>query len=93
VRHDRATVVADGTDTVVVCEAIARLDPRQRAAVVLRYYQGFDYATIASILQTSSGNVGALLSRALVRLRTELDSTVPTPMTAISTTGEVGHGR
>lgn len=54
--------------------ALDTLQPRHRAAVVLRYYHDYDYATIASILNTTPSNVGAMLSRALDRLRTTLDA-------------------
>jgi RNA polymerase sigma factor (sigma-70 family) len=54
---------------LTVYEALDQLPPRQRAAVVLRYYHDYDYARIAQILNTSSTNVGAMLSRALDRLK------------------------
>ena len=54
-------------------DALATLAPRHRAAVILRYYHDYDYATIARILDTTSTNVGAMLSRSLVRLRVELE--------------------
>ena len=53
--------------------------PRQRAAVVLRYYHDYDYARIAHFLNTTSTNVGAMLSRALDRLRVAMD---PDPVEA-----------
>ena len=46
---------------------------RHRAAVILRYYHGYDYATIARILETTSTNVGAMLSRGLDQLKVALD--------------------
>jgi RNA polymerase sigma-70 factor (ECF subfamily) len=61
-------------ERMAVFDALGELAPRQRAAVVLRYYHDYDYATIARILGTSSTNVGALLSRAIDRLRIELES-------------------
>lgn len=65
---------ASGTLTrLTVYEALDQLPPRQRAAVVLRYYHDYDYARIAQILGTSSTNVGAMLSRALDRLRVAMD--------------------
>jgi RNA polymerase sigma-70 factor, ECF subfamily len=91
IRDDRPGAAADPADRVVVREALTRLDPRQRAAIVLRYYHDFDYATIAAILETSPGNVGAILSRALDRLRLDLDAPVPTPTTHRSP--EADHGR
>jgi RNA polymerase sigma-70 factor (ECF subfamily) len=52
-----------------VLQALDTLPPRHRAAVILRYYHDYDYATISQILNTTSTNVGAILSRALDRLR------------------------
>ena len=53
--------------------ALDTLSPRQRAAVVLRYYHDYDYAAIAQVLGTTPTNVGSMLSRALDRLRIELE--------------------
>jgi DNA-directed RNA polymerase specialized sigma24 family protein len=65
------------------------LSPRHRAAVVLRYYHDYDYATIADCLGTTTSNVGAMLSRALDRLRVAMElADVPT---SASAGGE--HGR
>jgi RNA polymerase sigma factor (sigma-70 family) len=73
--------------------ALLRLKPQARAAVVLRYYLDLDYAAIATVLGTTSGNVGSLLSRALERLRGDLtvDGSVSTLLAA--STEETGHGR
>ena len=65
------------TDRVAIFAALDELSPQQRAAVVLRYYHDYDYATIARILGTTANNVGAILNRARERLRAELDP--PTP--------------
>ena len=65
---------ADSADRVALAGALGRLTPTQRAAVVLRYYHGHDYATIARILGTTSSNVGVLLNRAIGRLRVELEA-------------------
>jgi len=59
-------------DRTAIFGALDRLPARQRAAVVLRYYHDYDYATIARILGTTSTNVGAMLTRARVRLRVDL---------------------
>jgi RNA polymerase sigma-70 factor, ECF subfamily len=58
-------------------QALRVLSDRQRAVVVLRYYHGFDYDSIAAILGTSSGTVGSLLSRAVAALRKELTAVEP----------------
>ena len=52
-----------------VWAALAGLPPRQRAAVVLRHYQGFSESETAEILNTSVGNVKSLTSRGLAGLR------------------------
>jgi len=65
---------APSGDRLDLLDALGTLDPRHRAAVVLRYYLDHDYATIARILDTSEGNVGSMLSRALARLRVSLDA-------------------
>jgi RNA polymerase sigma-70 factor (ECF subfamily) len=58
---------------VSLLAALQTLGPRERAAVVLRFYNDFDYATIARCLGTTTGTVGSLLSRAMPRLRAELE--------------------
>ncbi|MDE3100863.1 MAG: RNA polymerase sigma factor [Chloroflexota bacterium] len=49
--------------------ALARLPPKQRAAIVLRYYQDAPYAEIASALEVDVESVGPLLTRARAALR------------------------
>lgn len=66
-------------ERIALFDALGQLPPRSRAAVVLRYYHDYDYAAIARILGTSPTNVGAILSRALDRLRDELE---PAPLAA-----------
>jgi RNA polymerase sigma-70 factor (ECF subfamily) len=65
---------AGTTSQLALLAALDALPDRHRAAVVLRYYHDYDYATIAQILETSSTNVGAMLSRALDRLKVALDT-------------------
>jgi RNA polymerase sigma-70 factor, ECF subfamily len=57
---------------LALLQALDVLPAQQRAAVILRYYHGYDYAAIAQILDTTSTNVGAMLSRALDRLKVAL---------------------
>jgi len=52
--------------------AVCRLPFRQRAAVVLRYYQDLPEAEIANLLDCRPGTVKSSLSRALAKLRKEL---------------------
>jgi RNA polymerase sigma-70 factor (ECF subfamily) len=77
--HARAT-----SDRVALFAALDALKPQQRAAVVLRYYHDYDYATIARILNTSTSNVGAMLSRALDTLRDKLEPTEPAAVQAVT---------
>jgi RNA polymerase sigma-70 factor (sigma-E family) len=52
--------------------ALRRLPPRQRAVVVLRFYEDLPYDQIAEILDCPPGTVKSSLHRALSRLREEL---------------------
>jgi RNA polymerase sigma-70 factor (ECF subfamily) len=75
-------------DRLTLWAALDQLTPRHRAAVVLRYYHGYDYATIAGMLGTSSSNVGAMLSRAIDKLRVVLEPPAP-----LAQPSEATHGR
>jgi RNA polymerase sigma factor (sigma-70 family) len=57
---------------------VAALPPRQRASLVLRYYHDYSYAAVGEALGITEGAAGALLSRALDRLRDELDRSAGT---------------
>ena len=52
---------------------LGRLGATQRAAIVLHYLNDLDYRTVAIVMDTSVGNVGALLSRARAELRRQLE--------------------
>ena len=71
---DPATTVARRQATE---QALAQLSPQARAALVLRHYHGYDYASIAAILGTSEGNVGSLISRSHAALRVRLRTDFP----------------
>jgi DNA-directed RNA polymerase specialized sigma24 family protein len=66
--------IGGSADRLSILDALDVLTPQARAAVVLRYYHDYDYATIARILGTSAGNVGVLLTRSLDRLKSELET-------------------
>lgn len=55
---------------------LATLPRRQRAALVLRYYEGCDDATIAAELDCRPGTVRSLISRGLATLRIRSHSPV-----------------
>ncbi len=68
----------DETDRPTLVAALAQLPPRQRAVIVLRYYEDLDVATTAAALGCSPGTVKSQTSDALVRLRAVLgDAVVP----------------
>jgi RNA polymerase sigma factor (sigma-70 family) len=53
--------------------ALARLPPRERAAVVLREIEGISTAEVAAALGSSEGTVRSQVSKALTRLRVLLN--------------------
>lgn len=75
-------IAGGSVSRLALLQALDVLPPRQRAAVILRYYHDYDYASIARILDTSSTTVGAMLSRALDRLKDALE---PEPGAAAAT--------
>jgi RNA polymerase sigma factor (sigma-70 family) len=63
---------ADATDGIVVRAAVAKLPPRQRAAVVVRYFNDLPVADAAVVLGCASGTVKALTHQAVANLRVML---------------------
>jgi RNA polymerase sigma-70 factor (sigma-E family) len=60
-------------DRMVLWPQVRALPPRQRAVIVLRYYEQLSEAEIADALGCSRGNVKSTAHRALQNLRTALD--------------------
>ena len=54
-------------------EVLQRLPVRQRAVVILRFYEDMSEAQVAELLGCSIGTVKSQTSRALAKLRTHLD--------------------
>jgi len=71
--HEQAAQSAPDRDVTLdgLLERIDRLPYRQRAVLVLRYFEGLSEAEIADTLGCRPGTVKSLASRALARLREE----------------------
>jgi len=67
---------ADGSteDREELWRALERLSKRQRAAIVLRFYEDLSERQVADILQCRPGTVKSLVSRGLETLRNEVRS-------------------
>lgn len=73
--RDREPVAPDAyspEDRDVVWSAIQRLPFRQRAAIVLRYYEDLSEDQTASVLRCSARAANSLVSRAMTTLRRDL---------------------
>lgn len=76
---DPAVRVADRDQLRRVLEQVS---PQQRAVLVLRYYEGYDDAAIAHVLETSETTVRSQASRGLARMRGALRATAAEPPSA-----------
>ena len=71
----RERAVADGPSTEErdrIWRACRALPPDQRTAIVLRFYEGLDYADIAALTGVREGSVRSRVSRGMAALRQEL---------------------
>ncbi|HZO67721.1 MAG TPA: SigE family RNA polymerase sigma factor [Kribbellaceae bacterium] len=59
----------DAADLLTVRKALLEIAPRQRAVLVLRYFQDLDVAECARVLECSEGTVKSQTAKALKRLR------------------------
>jgi RNA polymerase sigma-70 factor (sigma-E family) len=90
-RHGgRETVVANPPETLIAEDEVRRIDdrdamfralltlpPRQRAVIVLRYYEELSELEIAAVMAISPGTVKSQAARALRHLATALAPTDP----------------
>ena len=75
-RHDQSSgedVATAVADRAALMAALARLPQRQRACVVLRYFEELDVRETAAALQCSEGTVKGHTSRALAALKVMFD--------------------
>jgi RNA polymerase sigma-70 factor (sigma-E family) len=71
-RRTPAEVVEERDDAVTLLAALKVLPPRERQAVVLRFYEDRPIAEVAELLEVPPGTVKSMTHRALARLREEL---------------------
>ena len=72
VRAEQSDHAAETAERDRVWGMLAKLPRRQRAAVVLRFYEDLPDAEIAEVLGCAVGTVRSSISRALTTLRAEL---------------------
>ncbi|WP_435059332.1 SigE family RNA polymerase sigma factor [Streptomyces sp. bgisy060] len=66
--HEEAVLQADERTALIT--ALAGLPPRQRAVVVMRYWEDLSETEVAEVLGCSPGTVKSQASKALAKLRT-----------------------
>lgn len=72
---DEALPAPDPEQRDALWTALQQLPFRQRAAVVLRYYEDLSEAQTAAVMGCSARAVNALVSRALAEMRTQVEET------------------
>jgi RNA polymerase sigma-70 factor (sigma-E family) len=71
-RHDGVDRHGQVDDRLLVVAALAELPPRQRATLVLRYYDDLSVEEVADVLGCSAGTVKSQTARGLDALRARL---------------------
>jgi RNA polymerase sigma-70 factor (ECF subfamily) len=69
---------SDRIDAAAATEALRRLPPDQREAIVARLWGGLSFQEIAAVMGTSLSSVYRLYQRGLAALRERLDTPCPT---------------
>jgi RNA polymerase sigma-70 factor (ECF subfamily) len=67
---------AESERRLAVAAALARLEPRERELIALKFFAGLGNAEIAAVVGTSESNAGTKLHRAVTKLREACDGTV-----------------
>ena len=73
VRRDQADPTERLSRNDAVWRVCSALPSRQRAAVVLRFYEDLDYPEIAAVLDISEATARSHIHRGLAALRAELE--------------------
>jgi RNA polymerase sigma-70 factor, ECF subfamily len=69
-QHDDGTAEDEtALRRATVASALARLDPRERELIALKFHAGLNNAEIAKVLNISVANAGTRVHRAVTRLR------------------------
>lgn len=89
---------AESVDSMRMLQALAasldNLDGDVRAAILLRFHRGLSYDEMAELCGEQSGTMHARVSRALHRLRKEIESRIEAPFEdAAGSAGARGHDR
>jgi len=69
---DRGVAPTSGEDRMVLLDALATVPPRQRAVLVLRYWEDLSVEETAGVLHCSAGTVKSQAARGLQTLRNTL---------------------
>ena len=86
-------IPAAAVERMTLLRAVECLNPRQRAAIVLRYFHGYPLRTVGAVLGTSEGGATMLVQRALVTLRQTIgDRTDPIESATGAGGPEEAHG-
>jgi RNA polymerase sigma-70 factor (sigma-E family) len=79
---DRPDPVERSEDRLVLLRALDRLPRRQRAVLVLRYWEDLPIAEVAALLECAPGTVKSQASRGLQTMRTLVPDLLPAASTA-----------
>lgn len=69
----RVEAVPGGEDRVEMQDALERLPEEERTLLVLKYYEGMNYAEMAAVLEKPAGTIASGLNRARALLRQVLE--------------------
>jgi RNA polymerase sigma-70 factor (ECF subfamily) len=72
VNHRQDEMLVDQERRRMLLESLGQLNPKQRLAVVLRYFEGMPIREISAMLRCSEGVTKNILFRSLRKLRAEL---------------------